>query len=413
MFYSFRAVSVRALILVMFVAPGARADEASFGIDDAVASALDASPLVQAVEATLSVREAEAFDARTLPNPGLDIDLGVPIASEGERGKNEFELALTQPFRLSHGALRNRLAALSAAVGRGERETELLGLVSRVRLAFARSWVLSERANALQEILPLARSLNKFVQTGLEEGAYGQGEGAIFRSETAKTEAALKGIAAESIASLAELNRLTARVFHGKNLLSPRLPSAPSIEMLKSRLDSGATKVQKRGRLLLDLAKAEAAVARRDAYPEFRPRLFYSRTNEAVDILGVGVSFDLPFYSQNTGERLRTDAGVRASQAQLNFNQSDAFKSSVVDAVRAYALRSEELLLYEKRVLPALREALTAFEQQVRKGEGSIFQLWQTLREYIDTNEAYLELWTRVFSEGAELSILLGEEIEQ
>lgn len=80
-------------------------------------------------------------------------------------------------------------------------------------------------------------------------------------------------------------------------------------------------------------------------------------------------------------------------------------------AVKAYALRREEVLAYETKVLPGLREALTAFVSQVRDGQGSIFQLWQTLREYVDAQERYLELWTQTFAERAELAIILEEDI--
>lgn len=402
---------ISVLCAVLSAAHPVQADEGHLSIDDAVKAALDASPLVQELEASFSIKTADSFEARTLPNPELEVDLGVPVSWEEKRGKNEVGVALSQPFRLSHGPLRNRLASLITAAGEGEKEKDLLGLIARVRLAFARSWVLSERSRILQEILPQARSLNKLVRSGLKEGAYGQGDDAIFRSETSKTEAELKGISAESIAALAELNRLTGSLFQGKQLLTPKLLSALSIESLKARLERSETKVQYRAKILFELAKADSAVARRDAFPELRPRLLYSRTDEAVDIVGVGISFDLPFYSQNTAERIRTEAKARSSQAQFNFTQSDVFKTSLLNAAKAYSLRGEELLLYEKNVLPALREALTAFEQQIRKGEGSIFQLWQTLREYIDTHERYLELWTRVFSEGAELSILLEEEI--
>ena len=58
-----------------------------------------------------------------------------------------------------------------------------------------------------------------------------------------------------------------------------------------------------------------------------------------------------------------------------------------------------------------MEEALKAFEEQVRSGQGSVFQLWQTLQSYLETNERYLELWSKTFSDYTELSLLAGEEL--
>lgn len=400
---------------VLFAAPvvpiPTRADGNRVSIDDVVTAALNHSILVREIEATSASKKAEAFETRALPNPELATELAVPTSWEETRGRNELNVSIVQPLRLSHGRPRNRLAALIEAAGTAEKERTLLEFVTRVRLAFARSWVLSERSTTLERLLPRARSLYQLVKTGLGEGAYGKGDDALFRAEIFKTEAEIKGLIAEMGSAVSELSRLSGSSFATVTLLAPRLPVLPSADEFERRLDHSETKLQSRSHILLKLAQAADEVTRRDAFPELRPRLFYARTNEGVDLVGAGISFDLPFWSRNTAEKLRSDASLKTAQVNRALADSETFKRSVLDEVRSYAARRDELLLYQEKILPLLREALDATEQQVRNGTGSIFQLWQTLREYAETHEQYLELWTKTFSAHVELSVLLEEEI--
>ena len=108
---------------------------------------------------------------------------------------------------------------------------------------------------------------------------------------------------------------------------------------------------------------------------------------------------------------MRKTADMFSAESQSAFFRGEVFKESVLKSVKVYDLRRQEVSLYKKRVIPSMREALNAFESQVRGGQGSVFQLWQTLREYLEVQERYLELWTRNFSEYQELSILLGQDI--
>lgn len=380
-------------------------------IEDAVQSALDHSALVSEIESRNSLRIAEALDTRLLPNPQLNAQVGIPSGWEDRRGRNELDVAIEQPFRLSHGTLRNRLSRLIEATGSYEREKQLLELVTKVRLAYAQSWVLSERRRVLNEIAPRSKSLNDFVTKGVAEGAYGKGDEAVFRSAVAQIESELKGVSAESLLALAQLSRVTGEKMRDPVLSPPEIVPFLAPEELRTRLSGGVTQFQKRTRLLTELAEADMAVAKRDAFPEFRPHLSFSRTNEGTDIVGFGLTFDLPFYSQNSAERLRKDGQLRAAQAQLRFSRSGAFQTAITNEAEAYSLRREEVQLYKDKVLPPLDNALQALEIQVRAGQGSIFSLWQVSREYIDAQERYLELWTRAFSERIELAIILEEEM--
>lgn len=388
-----------------------RAQEKGLSIDDAVTAALKHSALVKEIEATYASQKAEAFETRTLTNPEFGTELAVPSSFEQTRGRNEVTISLVQPVRFTHGTARNRLAALIEVAGSSERERALLELVARVRMAFARIWVLSERRNAFGTLLPRARAIDRFVTAGLRVGAYGKGDDALFRAELFKAEAELKGLNAESIAGISELSRASGYSFADTTFVAPALPAVASAEQLKDRFERSETKVQERSRILLNLAKTAQEVARGDAYPEFRPRLFYSRSNDGVDLVGLGVSFNLPLWSRNTADRMRAEAALETAQANRLLTDTDIFKTSILEMARSYSIRREEILLYQQHILPLVRQALDATEQQVRSGTGSIFQLWQTLREYTDTNEHYLELWTEAFTAHVELSVLLGEEI--
>jgi len=217
-------------------------------------------------------------------------------------------------------------------------------------------------------------------------------------------------VEAEMFLAHARLSQIVGRSFVSNVLKEPILAKL-SIKDIEEKLKGGALKVQSRLSLIAELAIADAAVANRDAFPEFRPKLFYSKANDGIDILGVGLSFDLPFYSQNSVERIKKDSVERNALNKLKFFSGDVFKTSVVNSLKAYGLRREQVALYQDSVMPNLKSALTGFESQLKVGRGDVFSLWQTLREYFDTNQHYLELWTTVFSEHCELSLLLEEEI--
>ncbi|MBP9838349.1 MAG: TolC family protein [Proteobacteria bacterium] len=409
---NFNLFSLIAIVILLFeITHTAHAEEGSIGIEEVVKKTLDNSQLVKEIEAAYLNKNAEALETKTLSNPTLDAELAVPLAWNEARGENEISLSITQPFKLSQVSLRSRLAELLYSVANSEKEQEVIELIVKTKLSFARLWLLSERERILKEFQPKTKSITQFVNTGLKQGAYGQGDEALFRTEIAKSEAELLGIQAELISAEAEMTRLAGQSFKNQKLKSPSISSTLSVEQIQSRLSNGEVKMQGRARILADLAKANLEVATSDAFPELRPSLVYSKTNDGVDIVGIGLSVDLPLFSQNNSEQMRKRADYNAAEAKFSNLRSEAFKLSVINSVRSYQLRLEELRLYETKVIPAIKESLSAFEKQVRNGQGSVFQLWQTLREYLNIQERYLELWTMAFSEQQELAILIGEEI--
>lgn len=384
----------------------------SVGIEDAVASALDHSPLVQELEARFQIERAEALEAKVIADPELDAALAVPLASQNSRGDDEIDISLSQRVRASQGALRHRLSRLIEESASEEKEKGILETLVRVRFAFAQAWAVTERMRALRELIPHSRNLSRFVSKGLEIGAYGKGDEALFRAEEARIESDMKSLEADKLRAYAELSRLSGRSFSGATLVAPKLPLAFNENELRARLDGTKLRAQRRARLISEMSQAASDVAARDSFPELRPRLFYSHTNEGVDLLGLGVSFDLPF-TGNSAEKLKAEARQVTAKLNLSAKESDSFKTSVLESSAAYGLQLEALHIYETQVLPALRDALSALQKQISSGQGNVFQLWQTFRENATAQERYLELWTKLFSERTELSLLLEEEIER
>jgi outer membrane protein TolC len=387
-----------------------QAAENVISIDDVMQAALDNSTIIGEVENSSAFTKADASDRETLSNPQLELSYGIPTTSLGKQGRDEFDIALEQPIRLSDGSLRNRLARLMYEAGNTDREKAILELFVQVKLAYARVWVLSERKRTLIELSKQATTFSEAVKVGAKAGAYAEAEALVFAAEVSKLKAELKGVEAEMFLAHARLSQIVGRSFVSNVLKEPILAKL-SIKDIEEKLKGGALKVQSRLSLIAELAIADAAVANRDAFPEFRPKLFYSKANDGIDILGVGLSFDLPFYSQNSVERIKKDSVERNALNKLKFFSGDVFKTSVVNSLKAYGLRREQVALYQDSVMPNLKSALTGFESQLKVGRGDVFSLWQTLREYFDTNQHYLELWTTVFSEHCELSLLLEEEI--
>ncbi len=404
-------LSLVASLAVISITQLAVAESVEVSLDEVLAQALSESPLVKSIDAKLQAGISEALSTRLWKNAELSSSVSIPVSYPDEKGSSEVEVSLAQPFRLTNLGLRSALSELISKASHAEQKRELLELTERIRLSYARLWALDQKREFLQHAEKRARKVQEKLNKSASQGLYSTGERDLFVAEVAKLAAERRGAEAEMSKGVAELVSLTNMSLRGKGLIRPFLSEMPSeAEVYNSSLEKGLP-VQERFKLLKAVAEHQLRVAKRDTFPELTPQLVYKHSDDEKEFIGIGISFPLPTSDRNQAERMKRNAELRAADAQERFFSGDNFREELKLLIESYRASREQAHAYETEIVPALKNAVTNFENLLDAGQGSVLQVWQTQSELSDAQSRALELWVKAISERSELSILVGREI--
>lgn len=403
----FRAKCLAGIFTVLiFNLSSAYSEELS--VDEAIQSALAQSPLVAEIDSNFAKEVREARDVDLLPNPELDAEMQYYSNGAPDATSNQPSLAITQAFRLSHLGLRAHVSKLKEQAAKQGKEAELVVFLQRVRLAFGRNWLLTERRNFTSGVLSKAKEISDFVEKGFKETIFGIGEREIFRAEVARLKAELEGLDAELSRSQSEFISLTGIESTGKTFKKLELSEVDP--KLLDRFEKGSLKIQDRMKVLLTVSEEEKRLAERDAFPELRPRLVYAGTNDGGEFYGLGITIPLPFSNRNQNAIQEANAVKKSAQTTATYYRSETFRSQLQLLQQSISSSLRQLELYETKVIPSFQSALKAYNQQLRSGQGTVLQVWQVAVSLNESYERYTELWIKTFSERTELSIFLQED---
>lgn len=360
------------------------------------------------IEARIVGKKSEGVALSTLSNPELDSEFSYPADYEQERGKNEVSVSVSQALRASNFGLRQRINTLISESADTDRAFELLQLTQAVRLLYGKAWIFQERSSQVDESLSRSRDLGQFVKKGIEQGLFGVAESSLFTSETAVLEAEKLGLQADLDRAKSELLRKSSLSLRGRRLAPLALPP---IERSAVFGNSEALPIAKRIDLLGRLANEQYRLSRLDSFPAFAPRILYNRNEEGTDYVGIGLSIELPFFDRNQAEKMKRNAELNSAKATERYFQGSEFNEELELLLSSALLSSKQVSAYEQRVIPSLRESLSASEKQLRAGQGSVLQVWQVRSQLNEAQSRRLELWLKALSERSELSALVGRDL--
>lgn len=392
----------------LLLAPSAFAEEIS--LDALLSAALSNSPRYRELLSAVAEKRGEAVLTRTLPNPELEGEIR-PKSGSGNGAHNEYEITLSQTLKVSYFGIRNSVGALLNQAATVEEKFSILELTQSLKLVFAKAWVEQERERLLSEARIRAEEIYRTVEASAQQGAIGRGEQKLIRAEIERVDAELGGIRADLMRSRAELIRLSGAAIGSARLKKPALPDLPDKDSLLKRFDDSFLPLQSRFELLAEVADKQADLARKDAFPGFAPRIGIEHTEEGDDRIIAGFSFELPFFDRNQGERIKSEAASSAARSWVRYAKSGALREELSSLLVSAQGLTEQTSKFERSVVPLLREALTAYSEQLKAGQGVVFQIWETQRELTETSDRALELWLKALSMRSELTILVGEEI--
>jgi hypothetical protein len=233
-------------------------------LEELLARALDESPLVKRIAAHTTQSRALGIETSTLENPTLDSEIRFPTSRGDSKGQNEIALALSQPMRVSDFGTRARINELIQSAASQDERAELLAFSQRFRLAYVKSWSLSQRADEMQGSLARISKIEKHVNAAAQGGFILPSERALFKAEALKARYQLRALSADLIRARAELAKLAGFAV-GEKLTPPTFAVLPSEAELLEREER--LPAQTRAKLALQLATEQMKRAELDAYP--------------------------------------------------------------------------------------------------------------------------------------------------
>lgn len=367
------------------------------------------SPLVAGIDAVFADRVGTAIETGMLQNPEFEAQALYAGSYQGERPDNRYSASLSQPLRPSDFGTRSAVESLLKKAASQQQQFELLELNQEILLQYINLWALKSRKAFVEEMRVLASKKASLAAEGKNKGFLGTSEVKLLQGAAARLKLLERGLHADISDVEATLTKTTGFIFSSYRVERPELAPLPSMEQAFKRSKESTLGMRKRVALLEHVAQKQTILAKRDSFPGFTPTLLYEH-EDSSDLLGVGVTFELPFFNRNQGEILRLQEKARELRAQKNYLDAGVFQSELEAAIRAAELKYEQAKGYEDEVLPLFREALKAAERQFESGQTSVLQLWQAFLSLNDANEEQLTLWVSAYGARTKLSLLLGEE---
>lgn len=160
----------------------------------------------------------------------------------------------------------------------------------------------------------------------------------------------------------------------------------------------------------VEAARGGIALAESLRFADPTLNLFYERdyiNNERSDIIGVGVSIQLPFWNQNRGTVAKARAETLKAQAQFEMQQRDTLtllRQGYTDLAR---LIEQAQRTYDKLLEPA-RQVFELTGRGFASGESNILALVDANNTYFDARARHLGLLKETQDAAAELRFAAG-----
>ena len=102
----------------------------------------------------------------------------------------------------------------------------------------------------------------------------------------------------------------------------------------------------------------------------------------------MGLSFELPIFDRNQGEKARTNYAINQAQ-ELELTANDQVLSDVLTAYEALHDNDQVVTLYQSGYLDAAKEARDITEYSYNRGAASLLDFLDAERSYRATELAY------------------------
>lgn len=379
-------------------------------------------------------RIAEALgqleQSRLRPNPGLNIRIGngSVLRSAGERHysisyAHTFELGGKWSRRVEVSRLAVELATLEVA------EQQRL-LRASVKTRFAEALALVQKLEIAEQLLQLNEQSYRVAQARVNEGEAAELEERLMRVEVNRMRSEQMLFDSQVERAILELKRLAGLEPDEPLKLSGSLDLSP-VELSLAQAMGRALTMRpdlQAAKLAEKLAEAEIGLARAEGTPNLLGSLEYSRTSarfalfglnsagqlvpvrDTDNILGIGISVDLPFRNRNQGNVQSAQARSHAAALRRAYVER-AVRQEVEAAFSRYETARRALGAFNRGVIIESLDNLKMVRAAYQFGELRILDVLNEQRRFMETQGAWTDLLRECYLALVELEKATGDSL--
>lgn len=392
-------------------------DSTRLSLAEARALALDQNPSFRAALQEVAAARGDLVGASAYPfNPEVDAEGPLSLLN----GSTErFEIRLSQEIELGgQRGLRIGAAAAGVRVAVGEVLDAARRLLAEVESAYYRLAASERRLVLAREIEALNRELQAAVRTQLGEGEVSLLQANLVEIEAARAQARVFAVDREAVGARLALGRLLG--------LEPAVVVATEEETSDEALPG----VEVTGREALvaaafeirpDLAATHAQIdhslelrrlASRELLPNLRVAAGTERDHPTQDArLGLALSFPIPLFDRNQGERARRQAEFEEATLRMRAVELQV-RTEVLDALFAYESATQEVEILERGVLGAARQNQRLLDTAYTEGKLDLASVLLLRNQLLDAELGFLDAWERQRLAVVELRSATGAVLE-
>lgn len=394
----------------------AAADTDSWTLESVTQRVLAIAPERRQAETAVEARQEELRQAGSWPNPSMDLRADDRVAQmSGQGGTNLSQFALSQPLPFRRLARQRAAAESGLEAERASQRAQLLMLERdtarvylAVQLASAKRQLAIERMSVTSSYLgrptPVDSGHLRRYLTPLER----------LRIAMLAEDARQQSIMAEREYESARIEFLNLLGLASRETIEV-LPLEPSVEphdlkTLEQQLDTHP--LIEAASHNMEATEEGVAVAHSKRFADPTLTLFRERdyANHNVNITGVGISIELPLWSQNLAMEDKAKAEAENSRARLDAVRRDAHTRLEQAYAQLVRLRGQSEQLHTNLVEPA-RNVLELTRRSFSSGEINVLALVDANNSYFDARIRYLELLQATAQAAADLRLAAGISI--
>lgn len=380
-------------------------------LNQVIERSLEKSPYAARADRDYQDKLADAKQATTLENPELQAD--ILRQTKGSKSIN-LDLELTQPLRLSQfDGTRSGYAESLTNAASTEQKYNLFKSINEVSMLYMKLWILQERKNLYKKSSKDAKAIASTIRSASRQGQIAVSESTLFTADSIRLETEIDSIEAEIEQTKIELTRITGFSFTDIEAVKPEFPLVPASEVLVQFSENRAnlrTIVQNN----LTAAEKRLAVADSDSFPEFGPRMLYSRASDGSEQgIGLGFALRIPLWDTNQAERQRAQAALSVAQADAD-SVANKKPEEIISKLQKSALRLQNRSnTYWKEILPDYRKSYDLSRQMLNVGQIPALDLWQVREKLYQMEEAALQSTIDAYAARLALELEIGGKLEE
>lgn len=389
-------------------------------MDEAVRLAIDRNQALRVQRLTIDVSKADEVTAGLRPNPNFSFTgSGIPLFSPSQLNFGTFKDDVTYDAGLGYLFERGGKRAKRTTVAQDATdiaEKNVLDAERQLRFQTQQAFIAVLLAKSTQQLAQdNLKSFQQVVELNrqrMTSGDLAEGDFLMVKLQQLQFETDLSAAEVGLVQARASLRRLVGFDTVAEDVdVVGELAHHPytvtlddlRIAALASRPDLQAAQSN------LKLTQDQAALARGDRARDITGIADYTKTGPS-NTIGLGVSFDLPFFDRNQGNIAHADVVVRQA-IEAEAGARFGVVTDVVSAFAAYQTSEKVVKLYESGYLDQSKQSLDIGTYAYQRGAASLLSLLDAERTYRSTQLAYRQALAAFLASVEQINFVVGKQV--